>query len=388
LDRNFAYGQLQSVESMSEHKISIGHFLGWSISAFSLIAAIVQYYEPKPKPFGALGLEGEGLHVIASTPVIDARHFATLNELDWRDSFPFQWDAMVQGKVRFVDIERYSLPARLDTLAASRDLGTEYGELDLKATYSLDPQKRMIRKFMRKEFQTETTLGELHTTSVRYESALRKGYPNIFVSTFIGKTTVHDEGEWRLKDGAYPSLLQFEHSPYQYYTQAEGITACLSHRMEWELRVHVRDVAMKPSKMSRECMKMKVELLAKANMSPETPLKVICTRGPSAQPDLGLEMDEAGAIQGAWDYAYGTQGEPISYGWAPARAKDAARKISFTYDDSGRLLRCKDSLPEQIAISEFTYLPTGWPKKLVVWVEYPDGKMRVISRSFFKFKQR
>lgn len=369
---------------MSENKFSIMHVLGLGISVFSLLMGVVQLCTPSKTNFSSLASQ-PSMMPQSTVSVIAPEHYQTLMDFNWTDSFPFNWDALAAANVRSIDIDQYELPRGDDTVRANMKLGAELGEHSRILNYSVDPERKKVSRFLSKKLGNSSGQA-FESQSLSYRDGGSANSADFTIYASVQGATSNRDGHWLLQGDGRPSRLDFDAEGKLFFQYEAESEACLNLLGKKRLTVHFLDAKLKPAKMQSEALRIKRQLLAIAGQHAQMPVEIICTRGPKLQPNLRLELDSREMLIGKWVNDYDSLGRPLFFQRTDGHSEAVTESMTFHYAaGSGNLLGWEHDRGAEIDHVSIEYTQRGWPEKMIQWVDFKDGRIKILSRSFFDF---
>lgn len=372
---------------MSQGKFSIGHVFGIGLSVVSLLVAVVQQCSPSKTLGGPSAAERLANMPSAIGPVIDPAYFLSLEEYRWQDSFPFNLEALAAAKIRYIEIEGNLLPPSDDTVRANLKLGASLGERSSIMTYFLKPEEKRLDHVYSKKLGTSG--GQVFSAdNVYYKPSRYSGYPEIRRTYSMQGADFEDNGVWILQNDGKPLSLTFEKGcslKFLYEPKAEiCLNTCLGNPT---MEIRFADSTLRRSALISKSLAMKTKVLSTQGEGTE-PYRIIGISGSMTQPRLVIEWDSQNRIQSIWENKYDSLGRPLSRRKFAGESETETESIQFQYDtENGNLLGWTNDLGHDILRVEITYTAKGWPERMVKWIENQNGTIRILSRTFFSFKQ-
>ncbi len=372
---------------MSENKFSIGHILGIGFSIFSLLVTLVQVCTPSKSSQRLSPEEQRAKLPSPKVPVINPAYFASLDEFHWQDSFPFRWEALTAAKIRYIELEGMGLPQGDDTVAANRNLGSGSGERLSIMTYFVKPEEQRLDHVYSKKLGNSSGQ-EFSADNVYFKQSRYSGYPEIRRSYSVQGADFEDNGTWILEDDGRPYRLKFDKGgemKFFYESEAEICLNTLAANSTMSIRF--LDSTMSASAMESKALELKRKVLTR-ELEDLDAFSLTCLRGSLTHPTLVIEIDKANQVQSVWENEYDSLQRPISRKRTDERSKEVSQSFNFEYDpETGDLLGWVHDRGSSILHVEFKYTEKGWPERMIRWIDNKNGTIRILSRTFFEFKQ-
>lgn len=299
--------------------------------------------------------------------------------------------SLASKQIRYITIERYSLPSGQDTLRSSLELGPESGDRNLLVTYVVDPGHKRLRDLKSREFPAAIPGRSLksNSESVAFEESMHHGYPEIARRFTRDGKDFSAKGHWTMDGDGRPLQLVFDRKPARQFYFEAGVEACLETEEGPAMTIFVVDSGISERKLLSKALKIKESTFLNAGLEQKTAVPIICYGGAKSRPNLRLEIDAAGELQTVWNQEYDSLGRPSVFKVADAPGNVFSfNALHFFYSPDGALLRVEANSNGQVEIREFQYGQNGWPERLLHYVQAEGGQIRILSRSFFKFRQQ
>ncbi len=375
---------------MSEHNSSWFHLV-WGIGGglVSLIGVYVGYINKLDDNRTSSGSLPPKRTSPPSGPVIVPSRFETLWNYAWTDSLPFSMDVLADAGISNVGIERFVLPESLATERKNLELGPESGERSFMADYFIDPKERFLKKVISKDMGISFNGGPAaySTFSTSFEKSWHPGYPGITALVSINGGNAVNHGKWLFDEKELPVKLEFDASSSTFVYREPSLEAVLKMRVLWYLHVYFAKPTISQSNMSSTANRIKYQMLKDASMDQSTPVTIFCHRGERERADLEMEITSKGILLGVWTKTYDSLGHPVKLVYHDPNSDLRERKIDFHYTAEGYLAAWEEHRTTWTVHRELRYSDAGWPEKLLEWEEFPNGKMKIVARTFFEFNR-
>jgi hypothetical protein len=197
-----------------------------------------------------------------------------------------------------------------------------------------------------------------------------------------------NNGTWILEDDGRPYSLKFDRGGEMKFFYEADAEICLNKlAAESTLSIRFLDSTLSASAMETKALALKRKVLTR-ELEDLDAFSTKCLRGTLTHPTLVIEMNKANQIQSVWENEYDSLQRLTTRKRTNGRSKTVFESFNFEYDpETGDLLGWVHDRGSSILHVEFKYTEKGWPERMIRWIDNKNGTIRILSRTFFEFKQ-
>ncbi|MFN8397952.1 MAG: hypothetical protein U0176_25270 [Bacteroidia bacterium] len=369
---------------MSNDSKGIMHFIGIAFTVVTTLVSIMTQCQPKEDK--AAARNALLLQTPPKSPVIQPLYWAEMLDPDWHDSLPFDLPAVRAAGMRYITVEEYALNPGEDTMKQALEWGIERGERTRLTQYTLDMQRPVLKSLRVKEFRgTEVKPPKtvVWTGFYDYQYALGGEMTGVEIRESGDGEDLDESASWLNWSGNRRKLDFTQSKDWQWLRQEDTEVALVQQDGAWHLKCWDVDSVIRVERLKSKIDKMLKDLQDDGD-GPVRAGTIEVVQGNRLRPRRKTELDSLWKPIRSHQCSYDKEGRPESTLINQPGGNLVVIMESKEYGPFG-LMAVKSEFEGIVHRMKVSY-ENGWPKRLVLWSETLDGRIKVLSRIFIRFQ--